>query len=128
MKFPKEFLEEPKLVVVPIVDVLLAVFLFLAILAFKEPLISIFVQLPKGTGKEANLNVVSITLDSKGKVYIKGKVYSLEKLKEFLNSKKPLMVNLMADERTPYKYVAELLSKLREWDITNVNLILKKRG
>ena len=128
MKFPKEFLEEPKLVVVPIVDVLLAVFLFLAVLAFKEPLISIFVQLPKGTGKEANLNVVSITLDSKGRIYIKGKVYTLEKLKEFLNSKKPLMVNLMADERTPYKYVAELLSKLREWDITNVNLILKKRS
>ena len=100
----------------------------MAILAFKEPLVSVFVQLPKGTGKEANLNVVSITLDAKGRIYIKGKVYTLEKLKEFLNSKKPLMVNLMADEKTPYKYVAELLSKLREWNITNVNLILKKRG
>jgi len=128
MKFPKNFFEEPKLVVVPIVDVLLAVFLFLAILAFKEPLISILVQLPKGAGKEANLNVVPITLDQKGKIYVKGKPYTLEELKKFLSSQKPLMVNLMADERTPYKYVAELLSKLKEWDIVNVNLILKKRG
>ena len=126
MKFPKEFVPEPKLVLVPIVDVLLAVFLFLAVLAFKNPLVSVFVQLPKGEGREANLNVVSITLDSKGRVWIKGRVYTLERLKDYLEKRKPLVVNLMADQNTPYKFVARLLSSLQKWDITNVNLILKR--
>jgi len=126
MKFPKEYFEEPKLVVIPIVDVLLAVFLFLAIIAFKTPFVSVFVQLPKGEGKEANLKIINISVDKEGKLLFEGKVVTLSKLKEILKERKPFVVNVTADERTPYKYVAKLLSTLQEIGITNVNLILKK--
>ncbi|HIC08568.1 MAG TPA: hypothetical protein EYO62_00725, partial [Aquificales bacterium] len=52
--------DEPKLILIPLVDVLLAVFLFLAILAFKTPYVSVFVQLPKGEGTEANLKTLNL--------------------------------------------------------------------
>jgi biopolymer transport protein ExbD len=126
MKLPREEFQEPKLIIVPLVDVLLAVFLFLAILAFKEPLVSILVQLPKGQGTEANLKVVNIQLDAKGNVYLGGKPVSKQELKKFLTKQKSLLVNLMADQRTPYKYVAQILSLLQNLNITNVNLVLKR--
>jgi biopolymer transport protein ExbD len=126
MKFPKEFFEEPKLVVIPIVDVLLAVFLFLAIIAFKTPFVSVFVQLPEGEGREANLKILNISVDKDGKILIGEKMVNLSQLKEILKEKKPFVVNVTADERTPYRYVAKLLSTLQGIGITNVNLILKK--
>jgi len=128
MKEPKEFFEEPKLVVIPIVDVLLAVFLFLAILAFKTPFVSVFVQLPKGEGKEANLKLLSVTIDKNGKLSVDGKPVSKEQLVEILKERKPFVVNVMADRDTPYRYVADILSTLRGLNITNVNLILKKNS
>jgi len=128
MKFPKEFFDEPKLVVIPIVDVLLAVFLFLAILAFKTPFVSVFVQLPKGEGKEANLKLLSVTIDKNGKLSVDGKPVSKEQLVEILKERKPFVVNVMADRDTPYRYVADILSTLRGLNITNVNLILKKNS
>ena len=128
MKFPKEFFEEPKLVVIPIVDVLLAVFLFLAILAFKTPFVSVFVQLPKGEGKEANLKLLSVTIDKNGKLSVDGKPVSKEQLVEILKERKPFVVNVMADRDTPYRYVADILSTLQGLNITNVNLILKKNS
>ncbi len=128
MKFPKEFFEEPKLVVIPIVDVLLAVFLFLAILAFKTPFVSVFVQLPKGEGKEANLKLLSVAIDKNGKLSVDGKPVSKEQLVEILKERKPFVVNVMADRDTPYRYVADILSTLQGLNITNVNLILKKNS
>ncbi len=127
MKFPKELFEEPKLVVIPIVDVLLAVFLFLAIMAFKTPFVSVFVQLPKGEGKEANLKVLSVVIDRNGKIVIGNKVVDIYQLVKILKSKKPFVVNVMADKDTPYRYVAKVLSTLQSLGITNVNLILKRR-
>ncbi len=127
MKFPKNLFEEPKLVVIPIVDVLLAVFLFLAVLAFKTPFVSVFVQLPEGKGREANLNVVNITITKEGKIFVDKKEVKLENLGKVLKEKNPFVVNVMADERTPYRFVAKLLSKLQELKITNVNLLLKER-
>lgn len=127
MKFPKELFEEPKLVVIPIVDVLLAVFLFLAIIAFKTPFVSVFVQLPKGEGKEANLKILSVVIDKNGKILVGNKVVNVDQLVEILRKKKPFVVNVMADKDTPYKYVAKVLSLLQRMGITNVNLILKKR-
>ena len=127
MKFPKELFEEPKLVVIPIVDVLLAVFLFLAIIAFKTPFVSVFVQLPKGEGEEANLKILSVVIDKNGKILVGNKVVDVDQLVEILRKKKPFVVNVMADKDTPYKYVAKVLSLLQRMGITNVNLILKKR-
>jgi len=126
MKLPREEFQEPKLIIVPLVDVLLAVFLFLAILAFKEPLVSVLVQLPKGQGTETNLKVVNIQIDAKGNLYLGGKPVKEEELKSFLKKQRNLLVNLMADQRTPYKYVAKILSLLQSLNITNINLILKK--
>ena len=127
MRFPKDWFEEPKLVVIPIVDVLLAVFLFLAIIAFKTPFVSVFVQLPKGEGKEANLKVLSVVVDKNGKIAVGNRIVNINRLVEILKEKKPFVVNVMADKDTPYRYVAEVLTALQRSGITNVNLVLKKK-
>ena len=128
MKFPKESFEEPKIAAIPIVDVLLAVFLFLAILAFKEPFISVFVHLPEGQGQPAQLKTVNILIDRKGHIYLGKERVDLKTLKEKLKGMQIFAVNVLADERTPYKYVAEVLSTLQSLKIINVNLILKEKG
>jgi len=127
MRFPKEPLEEPKLIVIPIVDVLLAVFLFLAIIAFKTPFVSVFVQLPHGVGKEANLKILTVIIDKRGKIIVGKRVLDIQQLKALLRKKKPFVVNVMADKETPYRYVAEVLSVFQREGITNVNLILKRK-
>jgi biopolymer transport protein ExbD len=127
MKFPGRPFKEPKLVVIPIVDVMLAVFLFLAIIAFNNQLVSVFVNLPQGEGKAVNVNSLSISVDKNGRYMVGKKVYTLQELERFLKEKKPMLVNVMADEKTPYKYVAELLSELQKLGITNVNLVLRKK-
>ena len=126
MRFPKDWFEEPKLVVIPIVDVLLAVFLFLAIIAFKTPFVSVFVQLPKGEGKEANLKILSVVIDKHGKILFENREITLSQLVEILKRRQPFVVNVMADKDTPYRYVAEVLSTLQRVGVTNVNLVLKK--
>jgi biopolymer transport protein ExbD len=88
--------------------------------------VSVFVQLPEGEGREANLKILNISVDKDGKILIGEKIVNLSQLKEILKEKKPFVVNVTADERTPYKYVAKLLSTLQGIGITNVNLILKK--
>jgi len=127
MKFNDRRFKEPKLVVIPIVDVMLAVFLFLAIIAFNNQLVSVFVNLPKGEGKAVNVNSLSISIDKNGHYMVGRKVYTLHQLAKLLKEKKPLLVNVMADEKTPYRYVAELLSELQRLGITNINLVLRKR-
>lgn len=119
--------DEPKLILIPLVDVLLAVFLFLAILAFKTPYVSVFVQLPKGEGTEANLKTLNLVIDKNGNLLVEGKVLNPSQLGELLKGKKPSVVNVMADRDTPYRYVAQVLSTLQKLGITDVNLILKKK-
>ena len=114
------------MVVIPIVDVLLAVFLFLAIIAFKTPFVSVFVQLPKGEGKEANLKILSVVIDKHGKILFENREITLSQLVEILKRRQPFVVNVMADKDTPYRYVAEVLSTLQRVGVTNVNLVLKK--
>ena len=119
--------DEPKLILIPLVDVLLAVFLFLAILAFKTPYVSVFVQLPKGEGTEANLKTLNLVIDKSGNLLVGGKVIKPSQLAEVLKEKKTSVANVMADRDTPYRYVAEVLSTLQRLGITDVNLILKRR-
>jgi len=127
MKFPKDHLEEPRIIVIPIVDVLLTVFLFLAILAFKNNFFSVFIQLPQGSGKENYIQTVSISVDRHGNIFLDKKKVSLKQLKEVLKAKKTTVVNILADKRTPYGLVAKVLIALKEIKITNVNLIMEQK-
>ena len=116
----------PRIEVVPIVDVLLAVFLFLAVLAFSgKQLISIMVSLPQVQEKgKANLNLLNIEITKNGTIIVDRKAVSLEDLQEYLNSNKTL-VNILADKETPYKFIAQVLALLQKKKISAVNLILQ---
>ena len=127
MKFPKDHLEEPRIIVIPIVDVLLTVFLFLAVLAFKNNFLSVFIQLPQGSGKENYIPMLNITVDRHGNIFLGKKKVSLNQLKEILKGKKTTAVNILADKRTPYGLVAKVLIALKEIKITNVNLIMEQK-
>jgi len=126
MRFERKFLEEPKFILIPVIDVLLAVFLFLAVLAFKNSYLSLPLELPSGKGVEYTAKVLDIFVDAKGNVYIGTSKVSLNKLKAFLKKTKPEAVNLFADKRTPYGEVISVLNLVREAGITSVNLIVKK--
>ncbi|NPB05739.1 MAG: hypothetical protein GXO08_05110 [Aquificae bacterium] len=126
MKFPKPEPEEPRFVLVPLVDVLLAVFLFLAVLAFTTPPVSVFVRLPEGSGPQLPQTVLNLTLTAEGKLFVGRREVSLDELKKLLKEKEVSAVNLFADARTPYERVAKVLSTLQEAGIRAVNLALKK--
>ncbi len=126
MRVPKDFLEEPRWILIPVIDVLLAVFLFLAVLAFKGQYVAVFINLPTGKGSELPPKVLNIVVNRQGQIFIGEKSFSPDQLKEFLREKKPSLVNLMAARETPYGVVIKVFNLLRDEGIVNVNLVLKR--
>ncbi len=126
MALRKNFQEEPRWVLIPVIDVLLAVFLFLAVLAFQKTLVAVPVELPRGEGIAAPLKYLSVVITPDGKIEVGKKVLTLEKLGELVESKKPDAVNLYADRKTPYGVVMEVFNLLRKKGVDRVNLFLEK--
>jgi biopolymer transport protein ExbD len=124
----KKFLEEPKFILIPVVDVLLAVFLFLAVLAFNNTFVSLPLELPQGRGAALEGKVLNVFVDADGNLYLDGRKVTFTELLGILKGRKAEAVNLFADKKTSYGAVVELLNKLRENGVYAVNLVLKKRG
>ena len=127
MRHKKPFLEEPRFILIPVIDVLLAVFLFLAVLAFQNSFVSLPILLPKGSGAVVSGKLLNIFLDREGNLYLKGKEVSLNDVLNLIKREKIQTVNVFADKRTPYGRVVELLNELRSNGIYGVNLVLKKK-
>ncbi len=124
----KNFLEEPKFILIPVIDVLLAVFLFLAVLAFKNTFVSLPIELPQGAGAVVEGKLLNIFVDADGNVYLDGKRITFDELLAIVKARGVEAVNLFADKDTPYGVVIELLNKFRKNGIYGVNLILKKES
>ena len=107
--------------VVPLVDTLLAVFLFLAVLAFQSPITFLAVKLPFAEeGEKIALEAVRIQVLRDGRYQMQGKDVSFEEIQKVLEEKKPQTLVVEADEYAPHKFVVALMDTAKEKGIENV--------
>ncbi|HID66200.1 MAG TPA: biopolymer transporter ExbD [Aquificaceae bacterium] len=124
------FREEEKayIDVVPLVDTLLAVFLFLAILAFQSPETFIAIKLPFAeTGESIQIKALKIQIDTEGKMKVKGKPISEEELIEMIKDIKPTHIVLEADENTKHKFVVKVMDIARKNGVENIVIAVRKK-
>ncbi|HIP42505.1 MAG TPA: biopolymer transporter ExbD [Aquifex aeolicus] len=114
--------------VVPLVDTLLAVFLFLAILAFQSPETFIAIKLPFAeTGESMQIKSIKIQIDTEGKMRVKGKPISEEELVKMIKDIKPSHIILEADENTKHKFVVKVMDIARKNGVENIVIAVKKK-
>ncbi|MGC8852327.1 MAG: ExbD/TolR family protein [Hydrogenobacter sp.] len=114
--------------VVPLVDTLLAVFLFLAILAFQSPMTFLAVKLPFAQeGEKKVLTVMKVQVLRDGSYVYEGKSLSLDDLDKQIQSKKPSSLVIEADEDTLHKYVVALMDIAKKEKVQDVIIATRSR-
>ncbi len=114
--------------VVPLVDTLLAVFLFLAVLAFQSPITFLAVKLPFAKeGERVNLEVYRVQILKDGRYQVAGKDMSLEEIGKDLEDKKPKTLVIEADEDVPHKFVVNLMDISKQKGVENLLIGVRKR-
>ncbi len=114
--------------VVPLVDTLLAVFLFLAVIAFQSPVTFLAVKLPFAKeGEKISLEVFRVQVLKDGRYQVGGKDVSLEEIETLLQEKKPKTLVIEADEDTPHKYVVALMDIGKRNQVENVLIGVRTR-
>ncbi|MEJ7621985.1 MAG: biopolymer transporter ExbD [Aquificaceae bacterium] len=107
--------------VVPLVDTLLAVFLFLAVIAFQSPVTFLAVKLPFAKeGEKISLEVFRVQVLKDGRYQVGGRDISLEEIEALLQEKKPKTLVIEADEDTPHKHVVALMDMGKRNQVENV--------
>ena len=113
--------------VVPLVDTLLAVFLFLALLAFQSPITFLAVQLPFAKeGEKLSIQVYRVQVLKDGRYKVNEKDMSLSQVEEELKSKKPKTMVIEADEDVAHKFVVALMDVGKKSGVENVLIGVRK--
>ncbi len=114
--------------VVPLVDTLLAVFLFLAVIAFQSPVTFLAVKLPFAKeGEKISLEVFRVQVMKDGRYQVGGRDISIEEIETLLQEKKPKTLVIEADEDTPHKYVVALMDMGKRNEVENVLIGVRTR-
>ena len=114
--------------VVPIVDTLLAVFLFLAILAFQSPITFLAVRLPEAEkGQTQRLLAARVQILPNGSYLLEGKPADLKTIEEFLKEKKPKILVIEADEDTPHKFVVYAMDRAKKAEVQDLVISVRKK-
>jgi len=115
--------------VVPLVDTLLAVFLFLAVLAFQSPITLLAVKLPfaKEGQKMETSKVLRVQVLRNGDYVFEGQKKSLQDLRQTFEDKKPQRLIIEADEDVPHKFVVYLMDLAKAQNIQEVLIATRKR-
>ncbi len=114
--------------VVPLVDTLLAVFLFLAVLAFQSPLTFIAVKLPQAEkGQTQRLQAARVQITKKGALLLEGRPTDLKGIEEFLAKRKPSYLIVEADEDTKHKFVVYVMDIAKKAGVENVVIAVRKK-
>ncbi|ACG57652.1 MAG: ExbD/TolR family protein [Hydrogenobaculum sp.] len=112
--------------VVPLVDTLLAVFLFLAILAFQSPMVFLAVKLPQAqTGKKTVVQTMRVEILPNGQYILNGQYVTLTDIQNAIQNTKvnnqPINdLIIEADENTLEKYVVALMDVAKQNGIKNI--------
>ncbi|WP_333784836.1 biopolymer transporter ExbD [Thermocrinis sp.] len=115
--------------VVPLVDTLLAVFLFLAVLAFQSPITLLAVKLPfaqEGEKREVS-QVLTVQVLKSGEYILEGQRRNPEEIKQVLGERKPERLVIQADEETPHKFVVRLMDIAKAQDVQEVLIATRKK-
>ena len=115
--------------VVPLVDTLLAVFLFLAVLAFQSPITLLAVKLPfaqEGEKREVS-QVLTVQVLKSGEYILEGQRRDPEEIKQVLGERKPARLVIQADEETPHKFVVQLMDIAKAQEVQEVLIATRKR-
>lgn len=114
--------------VVPLVDTLLAVFLFLAVLAFQSPLTFIAVKLPEAEkGETQRIRAARVQVTQKGALLLEGKPTDIKTIERFLSDKKPQYLIIEADEDTKHKFVVYVMDSAKKAGVENVIIAVRKK-
>lgn len=114
--------------VVPLVDTLLAVFLFLAVLAFQSPMTFLTVKLPFAKeGQKEVLKTLRIQVLEDGQYLLNGKGISTEDLKRTIMDQRPKSIIIEADENTKHKYVISLMDIAKAYGVENLVIATRSR-
>ncbi|MCS7284625.1 MAG: biopolymer transporter ExbD [Hydrogenobacter thermophilus] len=114
--------------VVPLVDTLLAVFLFLAILAFQSPMTFLAVKLPFAQeGEKKVLSTMRVQVLKDGSYMYEGKRVSLEELHKQMQTKQPGSLVIEADEDTLHKFVVALMDIAKKEKVQDVIIATRTR-
>ncbi len=114
--------------VVPLVDTLLAVFLFLAVIAFQSPITFLAVKLPFAKeGEKISLEVFRVQVMKDGRYQVGGKDVSLEEIETLIQEKKPKKLVIEADEDTAHKFVVALMDMGKRNQVENVLIGVRTR-
>ncbi|WP_340690399.1 biopolymer transporter ExbD [Hydrogenobacter thermophilus] len=114
--------------VVPLVDTLLAVFLFLAILAFQSPMTFLAVKLPFAQeGEKKVLSTMRVQVLKDGSYMYEGKKVSLEELDKEMQTKQPGSLVIEADEDTLHKFVVALMDIAKKEKVQDVIIATRTR-
>lgn len=114
--------------VVPLVDTLLAVFLFLAILAFQSPMTFLAVKLPFAQeGEKKVLSTMRVQVLKDGSYMYEGKRVSLEELDKEMQTKQPGSLVIEADEDTLHKFVVALMDIAKKEKVQDVIIATRTR-
>jgi len=121
----KSNLTEPEINLIPFIDVLLVVLIFLMISTTFTRYQELAITLPSANGAEsqAELNQIHIAVSRDGRFSINGRVTALNQLSNnltALNKDNTIQVNIDADARAPHQVVMSALEAVRDANLSNI--------
>jgi len=121
----KSNLTEPEINLIPFIDVLLVVLIFLMISTTFTRYQELAITLPSANGAEsqAELNQIHIAVSRDGRFSINGRVTDRNQLSNnlaALNKDNNIQVNIDADARAPHQAVMSALEAARDANLSNV--------
>ena len=121
----KSNLVEPEINLIPFIDVLLVVLIFLMISTTFTRYQELAITLPSANGaaSQAELNQIHIAVSRDGRFSINGRVTDRNQLSNnlaALNKDNNIQVNIDADARAPHQAVMSALEAARDANLSNV--------
>jgi biopolymer transport protein ExbD len=121
----KSNLAEPEINLIPFIDVLLVVLIFLMISTTFTRYQELAITLPSANGaaSQAELNQIHIAVSRDGRFSINGRVTDRNQLSNnlaALNKDNNIQVNIDADARAPHQAVMSALEAARDANLSNV--------
>ena len=121
----KSNLAEPEINLIPFIDVLLVVLIFLMISTTFTRYQELAITLPSANGaaSQAELNQIHIAVSRDGRFSINGRVTDRNQLSNNLaafNKNNNIQVNIDADARAPHQAVMSALEAARDANLSNV--------
>jgi len=121
----KSHLAEPEINLIPFIDVLLVVLIFLMISTTFTRYQELAITLPSANGaaSQAEVNQIHIAVSRDGRFSINGRVTDLMQLSNSLtalNKENSVQVNIDADAKAPHQAVMSALEAARDANLSNI--------